>query len=145
MANFDIWIRNCRCTKLGRVAIGSFTLNFFFGCPHAMLEQATIDIGNIEIWRLTFIEMSRVRSLHDLHIQPMFSLEIYLKIGKNPKHNKKGKRGLIAPTLYLTNQGITNIRRHATKYRVSNWNVNSVCNVNSLKEICIEMTLQTIN
>ena len=47
------------------------------------LQKATIDIGKTERQGLTFTSMSRVRTLNDLRIQPMFSYERYSKMQDN--------------------------------------------------------------
>ena len=47
------------------------------------LEKATIDIGKKERQGLTFIAISRVKSIDGLRIQPPFSFERYCKMQNN--------------------------------------------------------------
>ncbi|XP_057861149.2 uncharacterized protein LOC131069656 [Cryptomeria japonica] len=47
------------------------------------LDEATIDIGKAEKQGLTFTVLSRVKSLHDLRIEPPFSFERYSKLQSN--------------------------------------------------------------
>jgi hypothetical protein len=47
------------------------------------LERATIDIGNKEQKGLTFISISRVKSIDGLRISPPFSFECYAKMKNN--------------------------------------------------------------
>ena len=44
------------------------------------LEHASIDIGTVEYQGMTFIAISRVKSLHGLCISPPFSFERYAKM-----------------------------------------------------------------
>ena len=48
------------------------------------LQNATIDIGNIDKQGLTFTTISRVKSLLGLHISPTFSFSRYSQMQNNP-------------------------------------------------------------
>ncbi|XP_059071530.1 uncharacterized protein LOC131867850 [Cryptomeria japonica] len=47
------------------------------------LDQATVDIEKAEKQGLTFTALSRVKSLHDLRIDPPFTFERYSKLQSN--------------------------------------------------------------
>ena len=47
------------------------------------LEHASIDIGTVEYQGMTFIAISRVKSLHGLRISPPFSFERYAKMSNS--------------------------------------------------------------
>ena len=61
------------------------------------LQNATIDIGNIERQGLTFTAISRVKSLSSLHISPTFSFSRYSRMQDNPYvQRRKQEESLLA-------------------------------------------------
>ena len=65
------------------------------------LQNATIDIGNIDKQGLTFTTISRVKSLSGLHISPTFSFSKYSWMQDNPyvQHRKEEESLLSSKSL----------------------------------------------
>ena len=55
------------------------------------LYEATVYIGRTERQGMTFTAMSRVKTLNNIHIQPTFTLERYVKMRNNPYTIKQKK------------------------------------------------------